>query len=121
MQRARAQAEEQAVDLLELRCLEDPGLGWPQSSLHATFIKDLPSAPAEVLAGMPKKARAEARKARRGLWSLPESERVPPWEWRHRGVGNLPGSLWYNVMYPACTLTQMSSTMTQEIYSGQIG
>lgn len=26
---------------------------------------------------------AEARAARRGLWSLPESERVPPWEWRH--------------------------------------
>jgi endonuclease YncB( thermonuclease family) len=28
---------------------------------------------------------AEARAARRGLWSLPESEQVPPWEWR-RGV-----------------------------------
>jgi endonuclease YncB( thermonuclease family) len=27
---------------------------------------------------------AEARAARRGLWSLPESERVPPWEWRRR-------------------------------------
>ena len=27
---------------------------------------------------------AEARAARRGLWSLPESERVPPWEWRAR-------------------------------------
>jgi endonuclease YncB( thermonuclease family) len=26
---------------------------------------------------------AEARAARRGLWSLPESEQVPPWEWRH--------------------------------------
>ena len=25
---------------------------------------------------------AEARAARRGLWSLPEAERVPPWEWR---------------------------------------
>jgi len=25
---------------------------------------------------------AEARSARRGIWSLPESERVPPWEWR---------------------------------------
>lgn len=29
---------------------------------------------------------AEAREARRGLWGLPESERVPPWEWRHRGA-----------------------------------
>jgi len=25
---------------------------------------------------------AEARAAGRGLWSLPESERIPPWEWR---------------------------------------
>lgn len=25
---------------------------------------------------------AEARGARRGLWSLPEGERMPPWEWR---------------------------------------
>jgi len=25
----------------------------------------------------------EARAAKRGLWSLPESERIPPWEWRH--------------------------------------
>ena len=25
---------------------------------------------------------AEARTARRGLWSLPENERLPPWEWR---------------------------------------
>lgn len=25
---------------------------------------------------------AEARAARRGLWSLPEAERLPPWEWR---------------------------------------
>jgi endonuclease YncB( thermonuclease family) len=24
----------------------------------------------------------EARDARRGLWALPEAERVPPWEWR---------------------------------------
>lgn len=27
---------------------------------------------------------AEARAARRGLWSLPEAERIPPWEWRER-------------------------------------
>lgn len=28
---------------------------------------------------------AEARKAKRGLWALPESERVAPWEWRKNG------------------------------------
>jgi endonuclease YncB( thermonuclease family) len=27
---------------------------------------------------------ADARAARRGLWSLPEAERIPPWEWRER-------------------------------------
>lgn len=26
----------------------------------------------------------DARKARRGLWSLPENQRVPPWEWRRK-------------------------------------
>lgn len=25
---------------------------------------------------------AQARQAKRGLWSLPEAERMPPWEWR---------------------------------------
>jgi hypothetical protein len=28
---------------------------------------------------------AEARTARRGLWSLPEAQRVPPWQWRQAG------------------------------------
>ncbi|MEO2163168.1 MAG: GNAT family N-acetyltransferase, partial [bacterium] len=61
---ARAQADEERVGHLELRCMDDPGLGWPKSGLHATFIKELPREPNAVLAGMPKKARAEARKAR---------------------------------------------------------
>lgn len=26
----------------------------------------------------------EARQGKRGLWSLPASERVPPWEWRRK-------------------------------------
>ncbi|MES9907196.1 MAG: thermonuclease family protein [Candidatus Thiodiazotropha sp.] len=26
----------------------------------------------------------EARAARRGLWSIPETDRVPPWEWRRK-------------------------------------
>jgi len=29
------------------------------------------------------KLEEEARREKRGLWKLPESERVPPWEWRH--------------------------------------
>ena len=27
----------------------------------------------------------EARAGNRGLWALPEADRVPPWEWRRRG------------------------------------
>jgi endonuclease YncB( thermonuclease family) len=27
----------------------------------------------------------EAREAQRGLWALPETQRMPPWEWRHGG------------------------------------
>jgi endonuclease YncB( thermonuclease family) len=34
---------------------------------------------------------SEARTARRGLWSLPEAEQVPPWEWR-RGVREAAGA-----------------------------
>jgi endonuclease YncB( thermonuclease family) len=30
---------------------------------------------------------AEARRQRRGLWSLPEAQRVPPWEWRREAAG----------------------------------
>lgn len=34
------------------------------------------------------KLEAEARERQRGLWALPESQRVPPWEWRHGGSGS---------------------------------
>src|SRR5690606_31416527 len=27
----------------------------------------------------------QARKAKSGLWALPESDRMPPWEWRKAG------------------------------------
>ncbi len=29
-------------------------------------------------------AEAEAQQARRGLWALPEAQRIPPWDWRRR-------------------------------------
>ncbi|MCB1920439.1 MAG: thermonuclease family protein [Candidatus Competibacteraceae bacterium] len=28
---------------------------------------------------------AQAKAAHRGLWALPASQRIPPWEWRHNG------------------------------------
>lgn len=30
----------------------------------------------------------DARRAKRGLWGLPKSERVPPWEWRQEKRGS---------------------------------
>ncbi|MGZ4971308.1 MAG: excalibur calcium-binding domain-containing protein [Limisphaerales bacterium] len=32
----------------------------------------------------------EARRNRQGLWSLPESQRLPPWEWRHPSHAQTP-------------------------------
>jgi len=57
-------ARAERVGRLELRCREDPGLDLVGSDLYATFVRELPAEPAQVLARMPKKARAEARKAR---------------------------------------------------------
>ena len=31
---------------------------------------------------------AQAKQEKRGLWNLPDSERIPPWEWRHAKRGN---------------------------------
>lgn len=61
---AEARALDLRVQRLELRCREDPGLDLPRSDLYATFIRDLPAREEDVLARMPKKARADARKAR---------------------------------------------------------
>lgn len=33
---------------------------------------------------------AQAKQNQRGLWQLPESERMPPWEWRHARRGSAP-------------------------------
>ena len=55
---------ELGVGYLELRYLADPGLELVPNTLYCTFLRDLPDDPAQVLARMPKKSRAEARKAR---------------------------------------------------------
>jgi endonuclease YncB( thermonuclease family) len=37
---------------------------------------------------------AQAKQQKRGLWNLPESQRIPPWEWRHpnNGTSSTPDS-----------------------------
>lgn len=82
--RAGELGEELRAGYIELRCIDDPGIELVPSALYATFVRDLPSDPAGVLAGMPKKARAEARKARdkhrlelsAGHWYLDDLQRM---------------------------------------------
>jgi FemAB-related protein (PEP-CTERM system-associated) len=82
--RAGEIARELSAGYLELRCLQDPELDLVENTLYCTFLRALPADPAAVLAGMPKKARAEARKARdkhglelsRGLWYLEDLQRL---------------------------------------------
>lgn len=77
-------AQEERIGRLELRCRRDPGLDWQASDLHEGFSRVLPEDAAEVLRSMPKKARADARRARRdlgleleeGLWYLPDLVRL---------------------------------------------
>jgi FemAB-related protein (PEP-CTERM system-associated) len=65
LEAARREAEQLSVGHLELRYSQDPEVELPGTSLYWTFVRALPEAPADVLALMPKKARAEARRARR--------------------------------------------------------
>ncbi len=91
-------ARAEGVGRLELRCLDDPGLDLPSSDLYATFIRDLPARPEDVPSGMPKRARAEARKARErhglelseGLWCLEDLIRLFQRNKRDLGSPALP-------------------------------
>lgn len=61
---AKQLAEELRVGRLELRCEKELELGLEDSDLYVAYVTELPSEPDEVLARMPKRARAEVRKAR---------------------------------------------------------
>ena len=88
------------VGRLEMRCQEDLGFGLPEAELHATFVKELGDDPAGVLPAMPKKARADARKARNthglqlheGRWYLPDLIRLFHLNKRALGSPALPAS-----------------------------
>lgn len=77
-------ADTERVGHLELRYAWDPGSELVGSALYATFVRELPATAEGVLAGMPKKARAEARKARanhglelaRGRWYVDDLYRM---------------------------------------------
>ena len=68
---------EVGASYIELRHAEPRFPDLPASDLYVTFTKELPSDPAEVMPGIPKKARAEVRKARnRHQLTLTESRDV---------------------------------------------
>ncbi len=98
---AEHSAVEERFGRLELRTRRELDLdGWATSDLYATFEKQLPGEPAAVLAGMPKKARAEARKARKrhgleldeGAWFLADLVRLFHLNKRALGSPGLPES-----------------------------
>jgi FemAB-related protein (PEP-CTERM system-associated) len=82
--RACELARELGAGRLELRCAEELGLELEPSALYATFVNELPARKEEVMARMPKRARAEVRKASEkhalslseGRWYLPDLERL---------------------------------------------
>ena len=82
--RASELARELGAGRMELRCAEDPELELVPSALYAAFVHPLPKDPAEVMARMPKRARAEVRKAQEkhgltlseGPWYLGDLERL---------------------------------------------
>ncbi len=102
---ALQQAERSRAGRLELRCVEDPGLELVKNELYATFVKVLPDKVEGVLAGMPKKARAEARKARdkhgltlsEGIWYLDDLFRLFHENKRQLGSPGLPFAFFWGL------------------------
>ena len=84
LEEASGIADREQVKYLELRYATDPGPDLVGTSLYDTFIRDLPEDPDDVLARMPKKSRAEARKARKkhglelsqGTWYIDDLYRL---------------------------------------------
>jgi FemAB-related protein (PEP-CTERM system-associated) len=102
---AMAEAERLGSSRLELRCQRDLGLDLRKSELYATFIRELPQRAELVLAGMPKKSRAEARKAREkhglvlteGIWYLDDFVRLFHQNKRSLGSPGLPHAFFWGL------------------------
>jgi FemAB-related protein (PEP-CTERM system-associated) len=103
-------AREEAVGRLDLRCLEElktpPGDQWVGSDLYVTFRRKLPETAEEVQACMPKKARAEVRKAREkhglelceGRWYAEDLARLFHRNKRALGSPGLPDAFFQALM-----------------------
>lgn len=95
---AMRRADAARIARLELRHVTPAPVDLPTSELYATFVQDLPETPEEVLGTIPKKARAEARKARdkhglsmsEGIWYLDDLHRMFQLNKRSLGSPGLP-------------------------------
>jgi FemAB-related protein (PEP-CTERM system-associated) len=102
---AMEEAEKGSFARLEMRCMEDPGVELERSDLYATFVQDLPEEPEGVLKAMPKKARAEARKARdrhglrlaEGIWYMDDLHRLYHENKRSLGSPGMPHSMFHHL------------------------
>ena len=101
---ARELGHRERVGRVELRCREDHALDLVPSDLYATFVQELPRDPAEVMKRMPKRARAEVRKAiDRGLdlgegpWYLRDVVELFHASKQHLGSPGLP-SRWFETL-----------------------
>jgi FemAB-related protein (PEP-CTERM system-associated) len=98
-------AEAENLGRLELRCIEAPDIELAPLDLYATFVQDLPEDPAGALASMPKKSRAEARKARErhglqlaeGIWYLDDLVRLYQLNKRSLGSPGLPHGMFHHL------------------------
>lgn len=54
----------------------------------------------------------DARKAKRGLWALPETERMPPWEWRRAARDQRPKTNAAKPVQPIIRTAMASSATT---------
>jgi FemAB-related protein (PEP-CTERM system-associated) len=99
------QAKRERAGRLELRCIDAPPVEMTPSGLYATFIADLPDSVDKVLAAMPKKSRAEARKAREkhglrlteGIWYLDDFFRLFQTNKRSLGSPGLPHAFFWTI------------------------
>ena len=64
LEKAKEEGLRRKASYVELRHLEERPGDRPRSNLYVTFRKDLPEDPADVMPSIPKKARAEVRRAR---------------------------------------------------------
>jgi FemAB-related protein (PEP-CTERM system-associated) len=91
-------AERERVGCLELRQRDRRVEGLAESDLYVTFERELPKSPDDVLAMLPRKARAAARQARdrhqltfdEGLWFLDDFYNLFSRNKRHLGSPPLP-------------------------------